>query len=545
MTQQDTRSSPLRPDPQVLVVGAGPVGLATAIELGHRGIHVCVVEESAELGHNPRAKTTNIRSMELMRRWGIAEAVRAAAPLPRDYHHDVVFATSLDGFEVARIRDALGFGTARDDRFSEWGQWIPQYRLAKVLMDHAASLPSVELAFGRRMVSFAEKPDGVEAEILDLAGGGTERVSAAYLVGADGARSAVRKQLGIAMQGQHAFARNCGYVIRAPGLERLHRFGEAIMYWIINPACPAIIGPMDRDDLWFFGWLALPEHVDPATLDPKDLVRRATGLDFPFEVLASDPWVCHRLLAERYRAGRVFLAGDACHLHPPMGGYGMNMGIADAMDLGWKLAAVLQGWGGPKLLESYEMERRPVHERVLAEAVENYGFLAHHMVRDKIAEPGPAGDAVRAQVGEEIVRMKVREFKTLGVVLGSRYRDSPVIVPDGSVPPAEDFMTYEPSAHPGCLAPHHWLADGSSLYDHIGPGFTLVTRNGAAREAGALAGAARARGVPFSVFGHDDPAIADLYRARYALVRTDHFVAWRGDAVPDDPGALIDRVRGA
>jgi 2-polyprenyl-6-methoxyphenol hydroxylase-like FAD-dependent oxidoreductase len=545
MTQHDRAPHPLRPDPQVLIVGAGPVGLAAAIELGHRGIRVSVVEESAELGFNPRAKTTNIRSMELMRRWGIADAVRAAAPLPRDYRHDIVFTTSLAGFEVARIPDALGFGTARDERFSESAQWIPQYRLAKVLMDHAASLPSVDLAFGKRMTSFTEGPAGVDAEILDLAGGGTERIAAAYLVGADGARSTVRKQLGIPMRGEHAFARNCGYVIRAPGLARLHALGEAVMYWIINPACPSIIGPMDRDDLWFFGWLALPEHVDPATLDPKDLVRRATGLDFPFEVLTSDPWVCHRLLAERYRAGRVFLAGDACHLHPPMGGYGMNMGIGDAVDLGWKLAAVLQGWGGPALLESYETERRPVHERVLNEAVENYGFLANHMVREKIAEPGPEGAAVRAQVGEEIVRMKAREFKTLGVVLGSRYRDSPVIVSDGSAPPPEDFMHYEPSAHPGCLAPHRWLADGSSLYDHIGPGFTLVARNGAAREAGALAAAARARDVPFAILGHDDPAIAELYRTRYALVRTDHFVAWRGDAVPDDPGALIDRVRGA
>lgn len=537
--------APLRPNPEVLVVGAGPVGLAAAIELGHRGIRTCVVEETAELGHNPRAKTTNIRSMELMRRWGIAEAVRAAAPLPRDYRHDIVFATALAGFEIARIGDALGFGTQRDERFSEAGQWIPQYRLARVLMDHAAGLPGVELAFGRRLTSFAEGPAGVTADILDLASGATERVSCAYLVGADGARSTVRKQLGIAMHGQHAFARNVGWVIRAPGLAQRHRLGEAVMYWIINPDVPSIIGPMDRGDLWFFGLLALPEHVDPATLDPHALVKRATGLDVAVDVLTSDPWVCHRLLAERYRAGRVFLAGDACHLHPPMGGYGMNMGIGDAVDLGWKLAAVLQGWGGPKLLESYERERRPVHERVLNEAVENYGFLANHMVREKIADPGPEGAAVRAKVGEEIVRMKVREFKTLGVVLGSRYRDSPVIVPDGSAPPPEDFMHYEPSAHPGCLAPHHWLADGSSLYDHFGAGFTLVARNGAAQKAGALEAAARARNVPFAVFAHDDAAIAALYRARYALVRTDHFVAWRGDDLPEDPGALIDRVRGA
>lgn len=528
----------------VLIVGAGPVGLAAAIELGQRGLRVRVIEEAQELGINPRAKTTNVRSMELMRRWGIAEAVRAAAPLPRDYTNDIVFATSLSGFEVARIKDALAFNPGRDDRYSESGQWIPQYRLAEVMHDHVLGLPSVDLLQGHRLDSFEQTGSGVVAEVFDKATGSSRRFEAAYMIGADGGRSTVRKQLGIALKGDHAYARNFNVVIRAPDLANRQKFGEAIMYWLINPGCPAIMGPMDRDDLWFFGALLLPDQVEPGEDDARDLIRRATGLDFDFEILAMDPWVCHRLLAERYREERVFLAGDACHLHPPMGGYGMNTGIGDAVDLGWKLAAVLQGWGGAALLDSYQFERRQIHERVLDEAVENYGFLANHMVREKIGEAGPEGDAVRARVGEEIVRMKVREFKTLGVVLGSRYDRSPVIVSDGSDPPETDFMAYQPSAHPGCLAPHHWLSDGSSLYDHIGKGFTLIAANGAAGRAGAFREAARQRNLPLDVFEHDDPTISDLYDASLSLVRTDHFVAWRGDEVPDDPGALIDRIRG-
>jgi 2-polyprenyl-6-methoxyphenol hydroxylase-like FAD-dependent oxidoreductase len=413
------------------------------------------------------------------------------------------------------------------------------------MRDHVAILPAVEVLYGHRLASFEQNADGVEAEVVEVETGATRRFMADYLIGADGGRSTVRKALGIKMQGDHAFARNYGVVFQAPGLAEAHAFGDAVMYWLINPDCPAIMGPMDKDDLWFFGAMLLPDQTDASKIDPRALVRRATKLDFEFEVLATDPWVCHRLLADRYRAGRVFLAGDACHLHPPMGGYGMNMGIADAVDLGWKLAAVLQGWGGPALLDSYETERRQMHERVLAESVENYGFLANHMVREKIAEPGPEGDAVRAMVGEEIVRMKVREFKTLGVVLGSRYDTSPVIVPDGSAAPPDDFMAYEPSAHPGCLAPHRWLADGSSIYDHFGRGFTLVAARNGADGTGAFVDAARLRGVPLSLYEHDDPALAALYDARYALVRTDHFVAWRGDDVPDDPGALIDRIRGA
>jgi hypothetical protein len=262
-------------------------------------------------------------------------------------------------------------------------------------------------------------------------------------------------------------------------------------------------------------------------------------------VVASDPWTSHSLVATRYREARIFLAGDACHTHPPFGGYGMNMGIGDAVDLGWKLAATLQGWGGSALLDTYEVERRPVHRLVLDEAVANQSVLGVHLVREGIEEAGPAGEQIRATVGSAIRASKRREFDTLGVVLGYRYDGSPAIEPDGTAPPTSDYATYTPSARPGCVAPHAWLADGSSLYDHFGIGFTLlVTSDGAATEVAGLVDAAAARDVPFTVATPRDTRLPERYGARFALIRPDQHVAWRGDELPVDPNLLLDRVTG-
>jgi hypothetical protein len=197
------------------------------------------------------------------------------------------------------------------------------------------------------------------------------------------------------------------------------------------------------------------------------------------------------------------------------------------------------------LLDSYERERRPVHDRVINEAVENYAVLADHLVQDGVEKPGAEGDAARQLVGERILASKVREFRTLGVILGYCYHDSPVIVPDGSAAPVEQVGVYEPSAHPGCVAPHLWCADGSSLYDHFGRGFTLLaTDSSGEREAEPLFEAARRRGVPLTLLAPRESGLADLYQARFALIRPDQHVAWRGESLPDDLGGLLDVVCG-
>jgi 2-polyprenyl-6-methoxyphenol hydroxylase-like FAD-dependent oxidoreductase len=527
-------------------VGAGPVGLALAIDLGLRSVPCVVVEQHDRVGLNPRAKLTNVRSMELLRRWSIADELRRAAPLPPDYPADVVFATRLNGYTLARFEAAFYCARARTDLYPEPGQWVPQYTLEEVLRRRATGLPGVGVRFDCRLERIAPDGDGVSAVVEDVKTGGRRTLRARYLVGADGARSTVRALLGIGMEGDGALAPNLNVVFRAPALAGLHDKGPAVMYWMVNRELPAYFGPLDRDGLWFLIAPRLPGGVDPGSRYARDVVHRSSGLRFDLDIVHVDPWTAHRLIAERYRAGRVFLAGDACHLHPPSGGHGMNMGVADAADLGWKLAAALQGWGGPHLLDTYELERKPLHRRVIREAVENYELVGDRLARDAIEQPGPDGDRVRAEVGEMIRKGKLHEFRSLGVVLGGRYGDSPAIVPDGTRPPREQVTEYEPSACPGCLAPHLWMPDGTSLYDHFGPGFTLLADRGAApADVSRLERAATERTVPLRVVTLADARFPALYQARFALVRPDQHVAWRGDRLPPDCLDLVDRARGA
>jgi 2-polyprenyl-6-methoxyphenol hydroxylase-like FAD-dependent oxidoreductase len=531
--------------PRVLIVGAGPVGLALAIELGHRRVPCLLVERNDRVGHAARAKTTNVRTREHMRRWGIAAALRAASPFGLDYPSNVVFCTRLAGQLLTRFENAFYCAPGRNPLYSEHAQWIPQYSVEEVMRAHAQTLPGVELRFQSELVSVTQDSERARAIVRDLQTGKDTPVETDYLVGADGARSLVRTEIGARMEGAYGLSRHYNIVIRAPGLAQSHAHGPAIMYWQVNGDVPSLIGPMDRGDKWFF----MPTQIDEGRKlgheEAPALIRRATGIESQIEVLSSDEWVASRLIADKYRDRRVFLAGDACHLHPPFGGYGMNMGIADGVDLGWKLAAVLHGWGGPQLLDSYECERRPVHEFVMDQAVANHKILSGQLWREGLEDETEAGARLRAEVGARIQAAKMREFNTLGVVLGYRYDDSPVIAADGSEPPPHDFVNYVPSARPGSLAPHAWLHDGSSLYDHFGPGFTLLAMPGSSEsEVESARKAARALGMPLEVFEPRVPAIAELYRSRYALIRPDQHVAWRGDTWAPSPEQVFRKVCG-
>jgi 2-polyprenyl-6-methoxyphenol hydroxylase-like FAD-dependent oxidoreductase len=529
---------------QVLVIGAGPVGLATAIELGLRGIAVTLVEQRSRTGAQPRAKTTNVRSMQHLRRWGIADALRAAAPLPYDYPTDIVFTTTLFGRTLAVIENAFEGAKRRDPRFPEAAQWVPQYTVEKVLHGRLAQLSSVTLLSGTVLESLVQSPAGVSATVRDLASGAPRTIRAQYLVGADGARSVVRGIIGAKMNGDHAFAYNYNLILRIPELEKNPPARRAIMYWVVNPESPGVLSPLDGGGVWAYGMLLPPGVKEISDEDVLRRARVAVGRDVAMEIVERDIWAAHRLMADSYRKGRVFLAGDACHLHPPFGGYGMNLGIADGVDLGWKLGAVLGGWGGEGLLASYEEERRAVHQRTIAEAVENYKTLSNHLTRDNLDADTEAGAQARAEVGEAIHAAKTREFKTLGVVLGSRYDESPIIVPDGTPAPAEHHATFEPTARPGSLTPHVWLKDGSSLYDHIGLGYNLLLLSDAgAALAREISAAAAAASVPLKTLDLRAEGLEALYAAPLALVRPDQYVAWRGARA--DPAALIDTLRGA
>ncbi len=530
---------------EVLIVGGGPVGLALAIELGLRDIRAIVVERRDRAGAQPRAKTTNVRSMEHMRRWGIAQALRDAAPLPPDYPMDVVFATSLFGQTLTVIEDAFSGAKVRDERFPEPSQWVPQYVVEDVMRQKLRSLPTITGMFGAELKSLVQSDDAVTATVGDLATGTETSITARYLIGADGARSAVRGLINARMEGEHAFAHNYNLVMRVPAFVETPPARRAIMYWLVNSRSPGVLGPLDGEGLWAYGVQLPPGVTELADDELRRRVNEIVGRPVDIEIVTRDLWAAHRLIADRYRDRRVILAGDACHLHPPFGGYGMNLGIADGVDLGWKLGAVLRGWGGDDLLDSYDAERRPVHQRTIAEAVANYRVLSGDLIKDNLEDMTPEGEVARAAVGAEIKRLKSGEFATLGVVLGSRYEGSPLMVDDRSPPPEEHVSDYRPSAHPGCLAPHVWLDETTSLYDRFGPGFTLLVLADEARsDADAIHGAAEGVGLPLTILDLRDAGLAELYGAPLALIRPDQYVAWRGRNIVDAV-ALIDRVRGA
>lgn len=515
----------------VVIVGAGPVGLAMAIELGGRGVRCLVVERNDRVGYAPRAKTTNVRTRTHLRRWGIAGQLAEASPFGVDYPSNVIFTTRLSGVELARFADAFNTAPVRNPLYPEHAQWIPQYKLEEVLRSHVATLPTVTVRFNMELETFTQCNGHVDARFASLAGSDGLLARARYLVGADGARSKVREMIGATMSGRHGLSYNYNVIFRAPGLAQAHRHGPGIFYWQINADAPSALGPMDRDDVWFIGLVGLARDTRLTDEQARAHIVRATGIDMPYEILSSDQWVASRLIASKYREGRVFLAGDACHLHPPYGGYGMNMGIGDGADLGWKLAAVLQGWGGEELLKSYEQERKPVHEWIMDEAEANHAVLGKQLFQPGIEDPGEAGDAVRREVGENILATKKREFHTIGAVLGYCYQRSPVIASEDAKVTI-DAGHYEPSSRPGCLAPHMWLSDGSSLYDSFGPGFTLLSRR--PERASEASEQAQALRMPLTLAKLPDDESRALYPRELTLVRPDQHVCWRGDTWDPD-----------
>ncbi|MDH7797650.1 MULTISPECIES: FAD-dependent oxidoreductase [unclassified Beijerinckia] len=527
----------------VVIIGAGPSGLAAAIELGQRGVSCIVLERNDRVGYSPRAKTTHSRTREHLRRWGIAKNLLEASPFGADYPSDVVFATRLSGHVITRFENAFACAPERQDIYSEHAQWIPQYKLEAVLHAHLATLDSVTLRFNCRFDTATQDERGVRVVFTDEAGH-SKTINARYLIGADGAGSNLRRLMGIEMRGERDLSTNTIVICRAPGLVDRVKLPRAIMYWLVNPDVPGNMAPMDVDDIWAF---STQRHITTEA-EAKALINAVSGIEVDAEILRIDHWTAHALIADRYRDRNFFLIGDACHLHPPYGGFGMNMGIGDGIDLGWKMAALLQGWGGEVLLESYEIERRQVHELVIAEAATNQKTTSKNLVVASVEDEGPAGEAVRAEVNSRIVETKSREFRTLGVVLGARYATSPIVIADGSLPPPWDSAIYTPNAVPGSRAPHLWLepgtAPGASLFDRFGPDYTLLVLNSAAEaDAEKFVESAVRIGVPVTKFSVHRPEAQALYEKPLVLIRPDQHVAWRGDEFPSHE-ELLDSIAG-
>ncbi|MFJ5779443.1 FAD-dependent monooxygenase [Streptomyces sp. NPDC093094] len=520
---------------QVLIAGGGPVGLAAAVELGRRGVDCLVVEPRATVSRaRPRCKTLNVRTMEHLRRWGLAQRLRERAPLPVSWSQDVVFCTSLTGKELSRFTGVLGL-VPEGARFPETGQQAPQYVLEEVLREAVEELAPGRLALGSKVVGVRQDDDLVSVTVDDGAGGRTV-VTADYVIGCDGPRSVVRDEIDARYVGGEALRPNFGMVFESPGLGEHVAHGPAVQYWVVNPTAPALVGPLDRTDTWW----AIAFGVDRVTgeREARRIIDAVAGRRVEAKVLSTDPWTARMQIVDRMRRGRIFLAGDAAHLNPPFGGHGLNTGIGDAVDLGWKLAAVLAGWGGPEMLDSYERERRPVQERVIREATANMRVLSTELLAENLDADDEAGGRARRAADARIQETKKAEFHSLDLTLGLRITASPILTaePEG----------HKGSAWTGARLPHLFLEDGRSLYDLLGADLTLLA-HGQDASVTAFEEAARLRGVPLTVVRLPEPVAAAHVRllgARLALVRPDQVVAWLGDEAPEDPLTLVDTLTG-
>jgi len=513
----------------VLVAGGGPAGLAAAAELSLHGAGCLVVEPRAAVSHRrPRAKTSSVRTMEHMRRWGLAAAVRAAAPLKVAWSQRITFCESLTGARITDFDGVFGMTTERDERFAESGQQVPQPVVEEVLRAHLAGRPGVALRFGHTVTSLAEDEDGVTVTVAGPEGAAYQ-VRADYVLGCDGYAGVTREQIGALYVGRSEPRPNFNVVFRAPSLDT--PLGPAVQYWTLTAATQALMGRLDMDGTW---WAIMPRiGAEYGGAHAAALINGLAGVPVEHELLATDPWTARMVVADRFATRRVFLAGESAHVNPPFGGHGYNTSVGDAVNIAWKLAFVLHGWASPALLDSYEPERRGVVEHTVASAAANMAAMPADLA-------GAVGDVAA------IRRAKSPEFFNLGLVLGYSYAGSPVIQDGGSLAAAvADVGTYAPSAEPGARLPHCWLPDGRSLYDQLGTGFTLVAP--ASAGGGDVAGfseRARALRIPLTV----TVAPPEYVCGDFLLVRPDQHIAWRADSLAGIDlaaavGGAADRAR--
>ena len=538
----------------VLIVGAGPVGLTLAADLAWRGVNCLMVEPRTTIHPHPRAISIGVRSMEHFRRLGLDQKVIEAG-VPRDQRLDVIYVTRMLGREIHRfpIPSIADLVTRRSELAQEipetmasafYKTWTAQTPLERMLDAHVRAQPAVEFRRGWRLQSFIEREGIVEAQLVEDATGRHETITADFLVGCDGANSPVREGLGVALSGRGALGAALGLYFRAPGLRARLGAQAGVMYWTLAPGCGGTIYTIDGGDEWVFNRYFGPGEK-PRIDDPVALIKGAIGGQIEVEVISALDWTPRQLVADSYGVRRVFLAGDACHLFVPTGGFGMNTGIGDVVDLAWKIEATLAGWGGPMLMGSYDRERRPIGLQNTLEAADNYARSGNiFSATGDIEDEGPRGAQTRAAIAATLPP-KIKHFAPIGVHLGYHYAGSPIIVPDGTQPPPFDAASYAPTARPGHRAPHVWLADGRSTLDLFGRGFALLCFGGQADDSADLVEAARIHGVPLSVHFIDEKAAARAYERRFCLVRPDGHVAWRGDHAPMEAAPVIDAIRGA
>lgn len=537
----------------VLIVGAGPVGLTLAMDLAHRGIAAVVVEVRSA-GEPPSVKCNHVssRSMEVFRRLGVAPMLRDAG-LPSDYPNDCAYRTTTTGIELSRIpipcrRDRY---TATVGPDTDWPTAEPPHRINQIYMEpvlfaHANGIDGLTILNRTAFEDFHETADGIVATARNLDTDTSFLIHAEFIVGCDGARSIVRKIIDATLQGTPVIQRVQSTYVRAPALLGLMD-QPAWMTLSLNPRRCGTVVAIDGRETWLIHNHLNREDETFESVDRDQSIRAILGVgpDFEYEILSREDWVGRRLVADRFRRGRAFICGDAAHLWMPYAGYGMNAGIADATNLAWLLAACLQGWADPAILNAYEAERLPITEQVSRFAMDMAGKVLgqRRAVPDEIEHPGAAGDAVRSQVGQAAYDLNVQQYCCGGLNFGYFYDRSPIIAYDGAEPPAYTMADFTPSTVPGCRVPFSALPDGRPVYDALGPGYTLL-RLDSEIEIAPLVDAMHDGRLPLDVVDVPTGDSGQLYDRKLILVRTDQHVAWRGDTIPESVKDLVDTLRG-
>jgi 2-polyprenyl-6-methoxyphenol hydroxylase-like FAD-dependent oxidoreductase len=542
-------------DTEVLIVGAGPVGLMLAIDLAWRGVDV-MVADLRRAGEPPSVKCNSIsaRSMETFRRLGLAARLRAAG-LPPDYPNDVASRTTATGIELCRIgipSRAERYG-ANDGPDALWPTSEPPHRVNQIyfepiLFAHAAAQPRVRMLNRTAFKDFTQDGDGVMAVLRDVDDGKRLSIACRFLIGCDGGKSTVRKRIGASFLGTPVVQRVQSTYIRAPALVSRLPGKRAWMYFSLNPRRCGTTIAIDGRETWLIHNFLYRDETEFDSVDRDWAIRTILGVgpDFEYEVIAKEDWVGRRLVADSFRDRRVFICGDAAHLWIPHGGYGMNAGIADAANLSWMIAATLAGWAPLAILDAYEAERRPIADE-MSRFTMDFALKIIKQRREISAEielPGPVGDAVRARLGREAYELDVQQQCCGGLNFGYFYARSPIIAYDGEPHPAYTMYDFTPSTVPGCRTPHLWLKEHRSLYDALGADYALVRVDPNVRVSG-IVKAAACRGVPFAVIDVDTPDARALYTRSLTLIRPDQHVAWRSDEEPAAPLDLMDFVCGA
>ena len=537
----------------VIIIGAGSVGLSLAAELGWRGIECIIVEQNSGLNPHPRANAVANRTMEYYRRWGIDKKITTAG-IPPDHPADYYWVSSLHGRQLHRI-SLPAFKKIKEiknpgDNVKKEHTWSPylktitgQNEVEEIILNYIKSLPSVKVNFNHKLIDFSQNADGVTSKIKNIKTGIIKEIKSQYMVACDGGKSKVRDKLNINLKGRADMAKFVSIYFKAPEFMKCHKFGTANIYFPLHKEYAGFLLNWDGGTTFTYH-LMLQKNQIWDKVNPKLAIESVLGSRTKIEIISVQPWSAHALVAEKYVDKRIILSGDAAHLFSPTGGFGMNTGISDAIDIAWKLQAMIEGWGGKNLIDSYFYERHSIGIRNTQEAADCFDQIYSVMqYGDELDEETDKGKSLRKKLS---INLKEQDklISSSGTLLGYRYTNSAIIISDGTTETTDNPRVYIPTARPGHRAPHIWLEEGISILDKFGKDFTLICFINDKKGIHKFMVDAKVIKIPLHIIKIEDKDASKLYEFNFILVRPDLMVAWRSNLLPDNPRTVLEKISG-